>query len=239
MDYQKERINSPEYKWIPEDQKVLSALRKLSFGTSSDSLNDTNYVSKNSVRLLFQHLYVERIETYGVGCFNRFPTLSEPQQIKGEFSEIVFSGCKGPVNSMRYKWKCRPTTMKVPYVNSRDSKTATLKCQDWCDHNIYCCSWYSGRPRTNIDINVLTRSARFQSIFSERFCTTVTDVYEIASVSISHHLLYILANGIMEFNRIRFFSKVRFRIPWIQQSLNFLSNKNPIERRKKPFFGIL
>ena len=133
---------------------------------------------------------------YGSKLFNIFPTDTELNDIDDKYTDIGFPGCIGAVDCMHYTWKNFPATDKGQYQNSRVSKMATIQCEGWCDHDLYCWSWFSGRPGTNNDLNVLARSPLFQNIFSEQFSLSVTDGYNINQHGMPHHLLYFLGDGI-------------------------------------------
>lgn len=195
-EFWKQRTNGIGFKCIPTDLKLLSALRILSTGTSTDSLDDAVYMSQESIRLYFRQFCIDILEIYGGRFFNRLPTVAELSSIEQKFADVGFPGCIGSVDCMKYVWKNCPATMKGQYLNSRESKSATVQCEGWCDHDLYCWSWFSGRPGTNNDLNVLARSPLFQRIFSEHFDITVSDGYHIEETKPPHHLLYLLGDGI-------------------------------------------
>ena len=195
-DFWKQRSNGLGFLCIPTDLKLLSSLRLLSTGASSDSLDDAVYMSEETVRSYFKQFCIDILQVYGGRFFNKFPSRSELVTLQESYSNLGFPGCIGAVDCMKYVWKNCPATMKGQYLNTRDSKSATIQCEGWCDHSLYCWSWFAGRPGTNNDLNVLAKSPLFRNIFSENFSITVPEGYRISSSGFQHHLLYLLADGI-------------------------------------------
>lgn len=86
--------------------------------------------------------------------------------------------------------------MKGKYHNSFVSKSGTVQCGGWGDHDIYCWSWFAGIPGTSNDINVLARAPLFTSICNETFDINVPDDYKIIEQGQKHHLPNFLVDGI-------------------------------------------
>ncbi len=175
----KRRSNGIGYKCIPTDLKILSPLRILSTGCSYDSLDDAVYMSEESIRQCFNQFIKDITTMYGPLFLNRRPTSMELTAISKQYTEYGFPGCIGCVDCMKYVWKNCPYRKKGQFLNSKVSKLATIQCEAWCDKDLYCWSWFSGRPGTNNDLNVLSRSPLFNDIFNDWYKPLLSEPFRL------------------------------------------------------------
>lgn len=195
-DYWKKRRNGIGRGGIPTDLKLLSCFRILSSGNCTDSVDDAACISEESVRIYFRQFCQDLMEVYGSRFFNRFPTSHELLDVQQKYADIGFPGCIGAIDCMHYYWKNCPGTDKGQFQNSRVSKLASVQCEGWCDHDLYCWSWFAGRPGTNNDLNVLARSPLFKGILSKELSINVVQGYKVGNDLNLHHMLYFLGDGI-------------------------------------------
>ncbi len=162
------------------EQRLLSALRILSSGCSADSLDDGSVMSEQCVLDSIRTFCNDVISLYGPRFLNRRPTQSELSSISKDYKAVGFPGCIGSVDCMKLFWKNCPYYEKGQLLNSKESsKLATIVCEAWCDHDLYCWNWYPGRAGTNNDLTVLYSSPLFRDIFNGLFKLSSNDVYTI------------------------------------------------------------
>lgn len=144
-------------------------------------------MSEASIRYYFSRSVVHLMKLYGPLFFNRRPTTSELDAISSQYADCGFPGCVGAIDCMHYVWKNFLVRGKGQYLNSRNSKSAAVQCEVWSDHDRYIWSWYSGRPGTNTDLNILAHSHLFNYLFNGTFrCRLVSGF----SIHPSHQLFY-------------------------------------------------
>ncbi len=194
--YWRKQINGIGYKCIPTDVKILSALRILSTGCSYDSLDDAVYMSEESIRQCFNQFINDIVRMYGPIFFNRRPTSSELTKISNQYADHGFPGCIGCVDCTKLVWKNCPYRKKGQFLNSRVSKMATIQCEAWCDKDLYCWSWFSGRPGTNNDLNVLSRSPLFNDIFNDWYKPELSQPYRFLGSNDQRKNGYFLVDSI-------------------------------------------
>lgn len=180
----------------PTDIKLLVCFRILATGAALDLFDDVTYMSEASIRYYFRQFVIHLMNLYGFMFFNRRPTASELDTVSSQYAQLGFPGCIGAVDCMHYVWKNCPARDKGQYLNSRNSKSATLQCEAWCDHDRYIWSWYSGRPGTNNDLNILAHSPLFNDIFNNTFRCGRMSGYSIHSNFNIFHRFYFLVDGI-------------------------------------------
>ncbi len=179
------------------EQRVLSALRILSTGCSYDILDDVSLMSEEAVREAFQCFCNDVIEIYGDKFLNRRPTKEELKHISSSYTTVGFPGCIGSVDCMKLYWKNCPYYEKGQLLNTKESTSlATVVCEGWSDHDLYCWNWFPGRPGTNNDITVLHCSPLFRDIFNNIFNINSNDVYYIPPSKNPRTMYYFLVDGI-------------------------------------------
>lgn len=73
---------------------------------------------------------------------------------------------------------------------------ATIACEAWCDHSLYCWHWYPGRAGTNNDLTVLYSSPFFRDIMNGFFKLESQRPYQIIPEGERRKMLYVLVDGI-------------------------------------------
>lgn len=181
----------------PTDVKILSCLRLLAAGISSDQLDDANYMAEETTGRYFKSFCRDISAMYGEVYLDRWPTEDELAGIEQRYAELGFPGCAGAIDCMKLYWKNCPYRKKGQYLNRKESsKLAVVQCEAWCDHDLYCWHWYCGRPGTNNDINVLSRSPLFHAILAGRFKFQLPQEYRIVDGGANRRIMYLLADGI-------------------------------------------
>ncbi len=179
------------------EQRILSSLKLLSYGCSNDSLDDGSSMSEESVRISFQYFCNDVISMYKSEFLNRRPTREELSTISSTYSTVGFPGCIGAVDCMKLYWKNCPLANKGQLLNTKESSNlATVVCEAWKDHDLYCWNWYPGRAGTNNDLTVLYSSPLFNDIFNGLFKVDNNDVFLIPPSTIQRTIKYFLTDGI-------------------------------------------
>ena len=190
------KVNGIGFAGKPTDVKLLSCLRILSSGTTADSLDDATRMSEEIGRQYFRDFLNDVIEIYGDRYLNRRPTETELEGIEQKYRRIGLPGCIGAVDCMKVFWKNCPAAEKGQHLNKKDGKLASIQCEAWCDHDLYCWSWNSGRVGTNNDITVLYRSPMFMDILNGTFKLRKRNGYKILRDGVRRILYYFLVDGI-------------------------------------------
>ena len=180
----------------PSEVKVLLCLRILVTSGSYDSFDDQARMSESSIRDYFQSFVRIMIEDFGFIFLNRPMTNDEMDNVSAEFAELGFPGCVGSIDCMKYIWKNCPNEENGQFHNPNSNKLPTIQCEGWCDHDRYIWHWFSGRPGTNNDLNVLAHSPLFQKIFTDRFPFVVPGGYDVIPGRGKHFVRFFLADGI-------------------------------------------
>ncbi len=137
------------------------------------------------------------VRLYGPRFLNRRPTSAEMSEISNKYKTVGFPGCVGCVDCMKIYWKNCPYYEKGQRLNTKEStKLATIVCEAWCDHDLYCWNWYPGRAGTNNDLTVLHSSQLFRDIFNGLFKLNTNDVYNISPSTTVRSMYYFLVDGI-------------------------------------------
>ncbi len=179
------------------EQRLLSALRILSSGCSADSLDDGSVMSEQCVLDSIHNFCNDVIAFYGPRFLNRRPTRQELDIISSTYESVGFPGCIGSVDCMKLFWKNCPFYEKGQLLNTKESsKLATVVCEAWCDHDLYCWHWFPGRAGTNNDLTVLYSSPLFQDIFNGLFNISKSDGYTIPPSTAKRIMNYFLVDGI-------------------------------------------
>ena len=195
-DVWKQRTTGYGKKGIPTDIKILASLRILSSGCPYDSLDDVAYMSEQTVKIYFYHFCIDVVAIYGTRFINRMPKREELDDITDKYKTVGFPGCIGAIDCMKIKWSKCPVQDKGQYLNTNDSKLATIQCEAWCDHDLYCWHWHPGRVGTNNDITVLYRSPLFRKILHGDFKMKSETSYEIGCDGDTRMMYYFLVDGI-------------------------------------------
>lgn len=191
----KQRCNGIGRPGHPTDVKILVGLRLLSSGAAMDTFDDMARMSETSIRFYFRTLIIDLICLYGTLFLNRFPSQSEMDSLHDRYMQLGFPGCVGAIDCMKFIWKNCPKQLKGQYHNSKESRLATIQCEAWCDHDRYVWSWFSGRPGSNNDLNILAHSPLFQNIFNDRINLRVPHGYTIDPLMDIHYVRYFLVDG--------------------------------------------
>lgn len=190
------RRNGIGKKGIPTDVKMLAALRILSTGDPFDSLDDVAYMAEQSVSDYFKLFCNDVMSIYGKMFLNRRPNEGELEAIVEQFEEMGVPGCMGSIDCMKIKWKNCPYYEKGQMLNTNESNLATIRCEAWCDHDLYCWHWYPGRSGTNNDITIVSRSPLFRDVFNDYFNVRSKRGYKIIPEGKIRRLYYFLVDGI-------------------------------------------
>jgi hypothetical protein len=145
-------------------QTILVALRRLATGRSLDDLDDAARMSEESTRQACRIFVKRLLEFYGGHYLNRRPTKTEILAIEAKYADAGFRGCIGAVDCMEHIWKNCPKQLKGQFKNPKDEKLAVISIEAWCDRDLYCWNWFSGRAGTNNDITVASSSPLFNDI---------------------------------------------------------------------------
>ena len=190
------KLNGIGYACKPTDVKLLSCLRILSCGTTTDSLDDATRMSEEIGRQYMRKFLTDVEAIYGGRYLNRRPNEQELNDVERKYRRIGVPGCIGAVDCMKIFWKNCPVSEKGQHLNKKDGKLASIQCEAWCDHDLYCWAWNAGRVGTNNDITVLYRSPLFQDILNGTFSLKKRNGYKILRNGVRRFLFYFLVDGI-------------------------------------------
>lgn len=219
------------------EQRILSALRILSTGCSRDNVDDGSVMSEESISLSFAQFCSDVVSIYGPSFLNRRPTKSELKEISERYTTVGFPGCIGAVDCMKLYWKNCPYYEKGQNLNTKESTSlATIVCEAWCDHDLYCWNWYPCRAGTNNDLTVLHSSPLFRDIFNDFFKITTDDVYTISPSTYLRRMYYFLVDGI--YPSWPFYVKPIHKAPTKQKEF-FSARQEATRKDVERLFGVL
>lgn len=181
----------------PTDVKILACLRMLSTGGSTDTIDDACGMAEETTRQYCKSFCRDIVDMYGSTYLKRWPTEAELDEIQRRYVAKGFPGCVGALDCSKLFWKNCPAQDKGQYLNTKEStKLASIQCEAWCDADLYCWHLNVGRPGTNNDINVLTRSRLLKDIMSGRFQMRLDTAFKIIPGGQERRLLYFLVDSI-------------------------------------------
>lgn len=143
---------------LTTDRKLLSSLTVMRTGAAFDIMDYIFSISESSVYVNFKKFFQDVGAIYREQYLNRDWTVEELQRTINLYGSAGFLGVAEFIDCMNFYWKNWHLSEKVHFLNKDSSKHPNITYKTWCDRDLYCWNWLSGRPGTNNDQNILSRS---------------------------------------------------------------------------------
>lgn len=99
---------------------------------------------------------------------NRPSTNDELKVLSDQYAHLSFSVHVESIDRINYVWKSCPDQERMLYLSPHSILRTIVQGAGWCDHDRYVWHWFSERPGSNNDVNVLSHSLPFQKVFNDR-----------------------------------------------------------------------
>lgn len=133
---------------------------------------------------------------YGTRCLTRWPTQEELNEVEKKYEKKRCLGCVGAIDCSDLIWKNCRTQDKGQYLNTKESKLASIQCEAWCDADLYCWHWNVGWSGTNNDLNVIMRSRLLKGIMYGRLTFRLPRSYCVMPNGKERTMPYLLGDRI-------------------------------------------
>lgn len=153
----------------PTHVRLFNCLNMLSSRNSADRNEDMAYMEGKIWRQYVLQLSKVVEDIYGETYLRRWPTHEELDDVEKKWQKKVFPGCVGTIDYYKQFLKNCPSQDKGQYLNMKESKLESIKCEAWCDVDLYCWHRNVSCPGINNDIKVLMRSIVLKDLISGRF----------------------------------------------------------------------
>lgn len=140
---------------ISTRQKIITAIRMLAAGCSSDDVDDRSRIAESTMLEILDCFCAAIVEQYGAE-FLREPTEDDLVQILRDSELKGWPGMLGSIDCMHWKWKNCPKAWAGMYEGKE--KAPTIVLQAVADSECRIWHHYFGMPGSSNDINVLERS---------------------------------------------------------------------------------
>lgn len=141
--------------------KAMVALRKLSYGCSSDSLDETFGVSETQVDKCVTHFCKAILQCFAP-IYLRKPTEEDIRRLYYQAEERGVPGYIGSLDCMHLFWKNCPVGLAGQYKGKEKSPTIVLEAV--CAHDLWIWHFNFGSAGSNNDISILEASTLLDDI---------------------------------------------------------------------------
>lgn len=142
-------------------QKVVAALRQLTYGVPADSLDEYIQIGESTALECLLHFCSAVVEVHGQE-YLREPNEEDTKRLLEENARRGFPGMLGSLDCMHWEWKNCPTAWHGQYKGKE--KTPTLVLEAVASQDTWIWHAFFGMPGSLNDINVLDRSYLFSSL---------------------------------------------------------------------------
>ena len=187
-DYFQQKVDCTGKPGIHPIMKIIAAVRVLSYGCSSDSLDENLEISETVVYQCVQKFTKAVVECFGK-IYLRAPTDEDIEELLKENSARGFPGMVGSIDCMKWQWKNCPTSWRGAYQGVTGKPTVVLEAV--ASHDLRIWHAFIGMPGASNDLNVLDASPLMSEYLDDeapRFKYTVNGA--------EYDFLYWLADGI-------------------------------------------
>ena len=150
-----QRVDATGILGISPRQKIMTAIRLLATGCSSDDVDDRSRIAESTMLDILDCFCAAIIEQYGKE-FLREPTEHDLGIILRDNERDGWPGMLGSIDCMHWKWKNCPKAWAGMYQGKESAPTIVL--QAIADRNGRIWHQYFGMPGSSNDINVYDRS---------------------------------------------------------------------------------
>lgn len=137
-------------------QKMIVAIKILTYGTAGDSVDDYLKVPESTALNILKAFCTAVIEIFS-DKYLRNPTKEDMERILAENAGRGFPGMLGSLDCMHWKWKNYPTAWHGSHVNGKIG-APTLILEAVATRNLWIWHCFFGMAGTNNDLNVLDNS---------------------------------------------------------------------------------
>jgi Plant transposon protein len=145
--------------------KIITAIRMLANGCSSDDFDDRSRIAESTMLEVLDCFCAAIIEQYSEE-FLREPTEDDLVQILRDSQQKGWPGMLGSIDCMHWKWKNCPKAWAGMFKGKESGPTIVL--QVVADTTLRIWHHYFGMPGSSNDINVLERSDLLHSLLNGR-----------------------------------------------------------------------
>ena len=145
--------------------KIITAIRMLANGCSSDDFDDRSRIAESTMLEVLDCFCAAIIEQYSEE-FLREPTEDDLVQILRDSQQKGWPGMLGSIDCMHWKWKNCPKAWAGMFKGKESGPTIVL--QVVADTTLRIWHQYFGMPGSSNDINVLERSDLLHSLLNGR-----------------------------------------------------------------------
>jgi Plant transposon protein len=170
-------------------QRVVAALRKLSYGVASDAVDEYVRISESSAHESLAKFFCAVCELYGVG-YGRQPTEDDLRRILKINANRVFPGCVGSFDFQHWSSEACPIQFAGQFKGKEKKPTIVLEAV--ADGE--CWIWHAGfgYPGSLNDLNILDISSTMERVFCGEFPPSFTFLVN----NVAFKTAYFLADGI-------------------------------------------
>jgi Plant transposon protein len=147
-------------------QRVVEALRKLSYGVASDALDEYVRISESLAHKSLSMFFRAVFELYGTE-YGRQPTEDDLRRILKSNANRGFPGCVGSIDFQHWSWEACPIQFAGQFKGKEKKPTIVPKAVA----DVECCVWHAafGYPGSFNDLNVPDMSSTMERIFRGEF----------------------------------------------------------------------
>jgi Plant transposon protein len=170
-------------------QRVVAALRKLSYGVASDAVDLYVRISESSAHESLAKFCRAVCELYGVE-YGRQPTEDDSHRILKIHANRGFPGCIGSIDFQQWSWEACPIQFAGQFKGK--AKKPTIVLEAVADGE--CRIWHAafGYPGSLNDLNILDMSSTMERVFCGEFPPSFTFLVN----NVAFKTAYLLADGI-------------------------------------------
>lgn len=170
-------------------QRVVAALRKLSYGVASDAVDEYVRISESSAHESLSMFCRAICELYGAE-YGRKPTEDDLRRILKINANRGFPGCVGSIDCQHWSWEACPIQFAGQFKGKEKKPTIVLEAvadgECWMWHAAF------GYPGSLNDLNILDMSSTMERIFRGEFPPRFTFIVN----NVVFKTPYFLADGI-------------------------------------------
>jgi hypothetical protein len=148
--------------------RLTACLRKLAYGASSDSLDETFEISESTLNRDLPIFCKIIVQHFGEKYLNNFPspeTLAEIQQVNAARG---FPGMFASWDCKHFPWKMCPVALQGQYKSGKEP-SPSIVLEAICDPHLYIWYHHFGEPGSLNDINILDKSSILLKILDSSF----------------------------------------------------------------------
>lgn len=135
-------------------QKLVAALRVLSYGDAQDRNDEYIELSKTTVHNAVTRLISFILEKYEA-VYLRAPSSADLRSITARNAARGLPGCIGSLDCCHWQWTQCPVAFHGQYQKGGRGRQRTIVIETICDEDLWVWHIFAGAPGSNNDLNVL------------------------------------------------------------------------------------